>query len=1126
MTASSGGDNPDSEALREVVAKRRTILAALASGPKYKRDLLDDLDTSRSTVDRAVAELLDHALVESVDGAYRATPAGELALERHDAYRSALHDIAANADVLAALPDAAPLDASLLTNATVHRLTEHDRQETLALVGDAIREATSVDAVLPQLSDSRMLDAYRSQAEGADTSARIVLSAPLSATLRERFPGHLGSVAAADGTRIYEGATPPVGLVRTRGEVDAAFVVAYTDDGGIAAVFEHATPDALDRVTDLVDEHVSAATDCTDDLADLRAPSRARETEDRGTRLPRDVEAEGFVELREALFDRRSHAPLLVSWRTGISLSGVRAGHAVSRQREREDGTTVDAAEALTGRLRDGDDTVVVGPPGAGKSTLCKQVAVRWHAAGDPVLYREAGAGEGFESVVALKRHLADREGHVLVVIEDIVDGDARRALQLRREFAGADDVTFLFDAREREWDAYTDHESWTAEAALTEFPVPELSVAACERLLARASDRVGTEFGLDAATLYDDVRASSAGDLGAFYVAVHRVARLADPLGVAGPEPATTLSASAHEAFDRLQSRGQTAIDVGVLVNLLNVCDIPVSPALVYAVGDAEFVDDAVAVLEGVALFPSSATSGLEAEPATVHEVWSYAFLDHAVERLGERAMQEAVGRCLGSGLELAAAPERREALRDRVDAPFPLLDRIGTGPDGWRESFVERVFDGLRNRPRVAPLVGESVLAEVPPKVRPLQRYEWAGNLALDAGNPEQAADLFGRLHEEATGAGNVSYERAALHGLGRAAKQQSRYDDAEDRLAEALALAVRDDDDAAAFEGLLQLGTVAEKRGAFDLAAKRYEAAYAAADALDDEVAAGRALQNLGTAAHNRGEFEAAVDYGRRALDRYERNDERLWEAKVRSNVGNALVRLGDLEDAEAQYHRALDIDTELGRDPGIAGALTNLGDLERLRGNDEPALTYTERAESIYRRIGDDHRRAICLNNVGIVRKNQGDIEGAREAHREAYRIRQAIGNPHELGMSEHNLAVCALEDGDIDAAKAYLRDSMDHLDEAGNTRSVAVTRTVLAAAHRESDDPRAAIDELETAVRELDDCGDTRSLTDALADLVELLIEVGDDAAAQGYARRLRALTRDAEVDGQSAAADD
>jgi tetratricopeptide (TPR) repeat protein/biotin operon repressor/energy-coupling factor transporter ATP-binding protein EcfA2 len=1102
-------DGLDPTALLDVVAKRREILAALTDDPLYKRDIIERLDTSRSTVDRAITELLEHGLVEATDGRYRATMAGTLALKRHETYRSEMGDIAAGVDILAAVPDEAPLDAALLTGATLHRFTEHTRQETLSLLDDVIREATTVHGVLPRLSDSRILDAYYSQAHRPNTSARILLSQKLGATLRKRFQSDLSAIAGAEGTSLYEGATPPLGFVWTQGETKRAYVIIYTTDGGIAAVLEHTEANATREIAERVETHIAAATEVTAELSQLHTarggPAAGR---DEG-RLPQAVEAEGFLELSDGLFDRHGHVSMLVSWRTGISLSGVKAGHSIPRQHVMKDGTTVDASQHLHDRLRGGTDMLVVGPPGSGKSTLCKQVAASWYDEGGAVLYREASAGCDFESVVELKRYLTSRDERVLVVVEDVVAGNTRHLLQLRQQFAGTNEVTFLFDAREREWEEYTSGSVWTGSPGLTRYAMPQLTREECAQLLTRAGDLTGTDLGLEPATLYEEVRNSDAGATGSFYVAVHRVARLADPLSIAGASPTTTLASAAAETFELLQSRGQTALDVGVLISLLNVCSIPISPELVYAVGDREFVDEAIGVLNGIVVFPSSAVGGLDAVPPTVHAAWSDAFLCHVIEQLGERGSQETVSRVLGAVLELAAAPGRRETIRGHISETGHLFDRIEDDPVAWQEAFMERVFNGLESRPAMAPLVGESVFAEVPAKVQPLQRYRWAGDLALTAGNPDQAREFFEALAEKATESGSVTFRSLALLGLGRSAKQQSRYDEAEQLLAESLALTVRDRTNESVFEALLELGIVAEKTGEFDLATKRYEAAHRYAADSGDPVAEGRALQNLGTASQSRGEYETAIEYGRQALDRYEAHGERLLEAKVRSNLGNAFTRLSRFEEAETAYHRALDIDTDIGRDPGVAAALTNLGDLERLRGNYEEALAYTKQAESLYRRIGDEHRISICLNNIGRIHEDLGNIDAALEAHEEAYGIRQEVGNPHAIGITEHNLATCALAQDDLTAAKAYLDDSMRHLDEAGNTYSVAMTRTVLADVHRREDDPETAIEELETAVMEFEKCGSTNAKADAVADLIAAHAAAGDIDTAQAYARTSR-----------------
>ncbi|MFB6175982.1 MAG: hypothetical protein ABEI99_02345, partial [Halobaculum sp.] len=64
----------------DLARDRKQILDLLRDGPLSKRDVLDRVTLSRSTVDRAIDELLSTELIETTDGGYETTPAGVIAL--------------------------------------------------------------------------------------------------------------------------------------------------------------------------------------------------------------------------------------------------------------------------------------------------------------------------------------------------------------------------------------------------------------------------------------------------------------------------------------------------------------------------------------------------------------------------------------------------------------------------------------------------------------------------------------------------------------------------------------------------------------------------------------------------------------------------------------------------------------------------------------------------------------------------------------------------------------------------------------------------------------------------------------------------------------------------------------
>ncbi|KPN30572.1 putative ATPase [Halolamina pelagica] len=1063
-----------------LVGDRTEFLRVLRDGPLFKRDIIDRLDTSRSTVDRAIDALVDAGLVAHVDGGYRTTRTGRLALTRYETLRSDVQNVLDASPVVDAVPADVTLSALTVAKSTTHRVDPHDVPD---LVREALTGATSVVAALPRLSDSVVLDTYRKHAD-PETRTRLVFSPSLADALLDRLPTQSRRLATAD-VRVFRGAVADVGIVVCRGETDRALVIAYTGFGGVAGVLELTDPAAVDRLADRVAERIAAATEWTDELASVETTPEATEPATQSANddtLPVGLEREGVVRVTDELLARRGTASLLQAWRTGISLADADSGHLVDRPPA--DGEQSVALEARE-RLLAGEDVVLTGPPGSGKSTVCKRLAVTWHRNDrGAVLYRQPDGERSLQSVPALRRAVDAASGHTLVVVEDVADPSARRALDLRAEFAGRSDVSFLFDARTAAWQ----RADTPAAGGPTELSMPGLSVADCEALLDRAAEDRESALPLSAAELHEAVTADD--PAGGFVVAAHRVARLADPLAVAAGDTPTSLSAAATDAFDRLQSRGRLAVDLGIWINLLNLAALPIRPGTVEPLGDSTFLEDALGVLDGEVLF------GRRADPlrvgGTVHDAWSTAFLAHAVDRLGERGAQEALGRSLTAVLDGGAQTAGEES-------PLPHTD-------DWAEPFVAALFDALRTRPRLAGLVGEQLRSQIPASVATLRRHRWHGRLALNAGSPEDAAAAFDRLLEAAEAAGNPHAKARARRGLGSAALQQSAYEDAVEDLAAALGLGLRLDDRETAVRALIDLGTAAQRRGDHETAASRYDAAHRQATALGDAVLLAVSRQNLGTAAAERADYEAAVAHARAARETFEAADEPLRVANCLANAANAMVNLGQYEAAAGRYERAVDIQSERGDDHGAAGTLTSLGDLERRRGNDERALSYLERAESLFRRIGDDHRLAICLNNVGIVRKDLGELAAAVDSHREALAIREAIGNPHEIGMSEHNLAVCALKRGEIERAETLARESMVHLSAAGNQRSVGVTRSLLADVLVERGEYDDAIEQLETGIDELRDCGAEPQADALTAELVGLYLEVGDTEAAQTLAR--------------------
>jgi len=86
-------------ALRNDLRKWDDVLDVLMTGPLTKPELVAAVDSSRSTIDRAVAAFLDHGCLEAAgNGTYRVTNTGMAALDAHQQYvnrTDTLYDAAA-----------------------------------------------------------------------------------------------------------------------------------------------------------------------------------------------------------------------------------------------------------------------------------------------------------------------------------------------------------------------------------------------------------------------------------------------------------------------------------------------------------------------------------------------------------------------------------------------------------------------------------------------------------------------------------------------------------------------------------------------------------------------------------------------------------------------------------------------------------------------------------------------------------------------------------------------------------------------------------------------------------------------------------------------------------------------
>jgi tetratricopeptide (TPR) repeat protein len=1103
----------DGGSVLDVVRRRWSVFEQLLDGPMYKRDLVAAVDRSRSTVDRAVRELDDAGLVERVDGGYVATVAGQLAAEE---YRTATDSMAAVEGAMAALeplPHDAPVSGALLADATI---STADRDTDAAALADRFVDhcsrADEPRVAIAGAADEAFVEAVRTATDGS-----VLLP------------------SADDGNPDGRAATspPPFSLLRTPSRVT---VLVHTDGGRPHALIEATSDVALawgsDRLVELDPDRstrVSGTGEDGDAAAVGPSPASAEtgtagaSTAGAATAGTARLASEGFERLDAAAFDAAATDPL-TALRTGHGFADVAAGHALPREipaeggdadaGSRESGPPDAGSEGererldktLLARLTEGRDVALVGPPGSGKSTVCRQVAHRWYEADrGSVWYRQSGQGRSFTATGELVAAAQSEPGHTLIVVEDAVRAGGA-VFETMRALQSDPTVSVLVDARTEEWG---DPPGEPLPPAVRAYRDESVEVVRMPPLDRRERERFVTHVaaGLDrsAAELAAAVRAVAPEDRDAVDSAPSAVLAflhcLAMAAGAGGDAP-SALQADAEATLARLRDQDEATYDLGVLVNLLNAAGLAVEPASLYTLvappadHDPAAIDAAVEALHGQVLFGASPLDCL-----LPHEEWSVAFLDALVEAEPEPAAQRRVGRLLSTVWSLADEPASREAVRDALGAEAAVLDRIADDPTGWADETADQLFALVERRPGLLPLFGESehsalhLPAACSPKavVRCLDRRCEA---RFDRGDYEvqnrEAAALYDRACDLAD-PDRTRFRSAAYRHRAWAAIRTGSYDAGDRYAAWALALAERIDDDHWAHKALGARGVAAWLAGDLDEAERHLRAAEKRADPEGDPAGAASVQNNLGIVHYGRGDFDAA-------LERFERS---------RSLRERAGVRLP------------------------LVDSLINLGVIERDRGQPEAAIERFESAVDLARDAGGRDFLAHALRALGNTLADCGRPDEATERLEEALDLARDAGNRENVAHCLRGLGVAARERGDLDDAEAHLTESRETAAAVEADRALALALRELGTLARDRGNPERALEYLDEALATFDP--DTRNVETARAhrERGEALLALGnDEAAREAFAtareqyRSLGAESRVAECEGRMAAAAD
>jgi tetratricopeptide (TPR) repeat protein/predicted transcriptional regulator/energy-coupling factor transporter ATP-binding protein EcfA2 len=1152
-----------------ILARRADVVELLTDGPMDKPSLVETSEYSRSTVDRAIRDLDAAGYVVRGTEGYVATQAGRLAVERYRDYLADQGSIIEAADVLEAMPPSADPPIELVTDGRIE--TEDAAHELFELLASELEAADAVALAVPALVDTRHLRVCHARVARGDLEATVHAPEDVLADVAAEFPSVWAELAANAAFTARPCDRPPFGFVLTTVDGSARSVTLFTTDGGTVSSFLSARSRTA---TDWARSWLETATTTGEDVAAVvqEGTEGAALAPYADERLPATLRTQGFVRIDEAYYDRREPLDPASAWRAGLDVAEVAAGYAAERSTgdPGEEGQSL--SDDLRSRLLAGTDVTLVGSQGSGKSTTCKTVAQEWHAEGHgTVLYRESGRGQPVEATTLLASVLDRAADHVLVVVEDAVRPEANDVFEVIDEYRGRDDVSFLLDAREREW---RDPAEFPADARLRAVrqetvetvTVPRLGEADCERLRECVESVAGDDLAVAIEDVVEDVREAApeaeSATPGVMTLLFRRIARRIDP--TRRPDAATTLDEVVDGLRDDLGAIGDAALDVGVLINALNATGLRVSRAPVHALAAGGHVRDedleaALDAMAGTVLFAAPATA--DGTYRTVHETWSARFL----ERLAEDdpvATARRFGRVLTAFLALADDPDRRDAVSRRVPGARSALEDVTTAPTEWADETVATLFGLGRSYPKLAALFwttdGSAVrLPEACSTETRVRAAEWRGRIALAAEDLDRAEREFRRLEGDADRLSGHASERArarSLLGRSEVALRRGRTEAAADHARDALDLAEDISADVLRARTRRQLGSIAETRGDFDAAREQYVAALDLERAVGDRDGLASTHERIGGAAMKQGRLETARDHLERALDRFRETDDRSGEAECLSSLGGVAMKRNELDEARRYLHQGLDRHREIGDRQGQSASLSNLGLTALRAGDPEQAREYfteclaidreigdrhgeaqtlnclgealqrvghlaearrhLETCLEVYRDVGDSRGEAFALGSLGTIARREGDVETARDRHERSLELKREVGNEQGEATSLDNLGLVARIAGDLDAARQHHQDALELQRANGDRHGEALTLVHLGRVASEDGDRSAARERYREALEVAGEAGVAAAEARASRYLGALARERGDVETARDHFERALCLFAD------------
>ncbi|MGQ3722663.1 helix-turn-helix transcriptional regulator [Natrialba aegyptia] len=242
--------------LRTTLNKRYNIMKSISEGARTKPEITENVEVSRSTVDRAIDKLQELDCTEQTGGTYQLTVKGQMAYKSHTEYIELINKITNMGDVINEISNPAMVNREFIRHSIIYESKSQVPESSLKRVREILESTSKIYGLAPiHLPTYRQMVMEAASENGLN--AVIISQSCILQELFEAIEEEMLKFTTHENIHVFsidESLPFPIWIMETDREDYA--VLAVNGVGGIEATLINENDDGIKWAKSVINEYM------------------------------------------------------------------------------------------------------------------------------------------------------------------------------------------------------------------------------------------------------------------------------------------------------------------------------------------------------------------------------------------------------------------------------------------------------------------------------------------------------------------------------------------------------------------------------------------------------------------------------------------------------------------------------------------------------------------------------------------------------------------------------------------------------------------------------------------------------------------------------------------------------